>query len=684
MPAVRTPVPTAAPYTFTFTPGEQRVFRPRERDPRTGRPLTVSQWAERYRVVTTGKLPGRWSNANAPYAVTPMDLWTHPTVREIYLCFAPQIVKTQIAFNCILYAIDQDPGPTMYVMPDEKVAKRIAKQRIIPTIKASPRIAPLLSPYVSDTTRTSILFTNGARLMMAWASSVAELSSEEARYYIGDEVSKWPAFSSGQNRKEASPVDLLRARANSYTYMSKGLFLSSPGEDPCAISDLMEYDADETMRYSVPCPICGHEQIMDDDHIIITGNITDFRRVAREHLARYACDRCGMYWDDHMRVLAIRRGRWVPGQFDGDGRWQPSAQAVINPVAVAFHLPSWYNVNMPMSDLKGPAVARLRQDESPEKKQVFVTQHRAEKYKEVIETKRESQILEEHRAALPAQVVPADALALVCGIDSHTWGYRFAVYAAIEDSIGFTIQKVHHGHLGSLQDVEALVYHARYPVENSKETMGIWRAAIDTGGGKAGPEGTDAEKTMTSEIYDWLRKQPRSGVISGIKGASHASQLQKGVKLTTIDTYPHKNKPIPGGLELRIIDTGRFKAWLHWRLTRGLGETQRFLLDADTDHDFVRELLAEEQKKHRGRVQWVKVRSANHYLDCTVYALAMIDGEWQPSLRLLSAAIREARKRAQAGGPPPSASPHSRRVISRGVDDKPLSRYERPSWMESR
>jgi phage terminase large subunit GpA-like protein len=630
------------PSSIRFTDGERRAFRARETDPRTGKPLTVSQWAERYRMVTDGALKGRWQNVNSPYAVEIMDLWTDPSVREIYICAAPQIVKTQIAFNCAGYSIDQDPAGIMYVMPDEKTTKRIARTRILPMIKASPRLAELLSPRYDDTTTLAIRFKNGADIMMAWATSVAELSSEPRRYVIGDEVSKFPGYASGQNKKESSPIDLLRFRANSFPHTSKALFISSPGEDPCAITDLMHTDADEVRRLEVPCPICGHFQIMDDEHIVITHNTTDPRVIVRDNLARYACDKCGMYWDDYTRVRAVRNGRWVSGQYDQDDQWQRSPR-ILRPVAVAFHLPSWYGVNTLLSKV---AAAKIRANDGPEKRQVYTIGHKAERYKEVIETKRESKILEEHKTSLPSQIVPANALALVCGIDSHTWGYRFAVCAAIEDTIGFTIQKIHHGHLGSLADIENLIYHGRYQIEASSETMGIWRAGIDTGGSKSGPDSTDKEKSMTSEIYDWLRKQPRTGTINGIKGASQ--QQSKGVKLTTIDSFPHSNKPILGGLELRLIDTSRFKAWLHWRLTRTPDETQRFLMDADTDNDFVRELLAEEQKKQRGRVQWVKVRSANHYLDTIVYCLAMIDGEWQPSLKLMATYIKQAR--AQGAG----------------------------------
>jgi phage terminase large subunit GpA-like protein len=645
------------PSSIRFTDGERRAFRSREVDPRTGKPLTVSQWAERYRMVTDGALKGRWQNVNSPYAVEIMDLWTDPSVREIYFCAAPQIVKTQIAFNCLNYSIDQDPGGIMYVMPDEKTTKRIARTRILPMIKATPRLAEIMSPRYDDTTTLAIRFKNGADLMMAWATSVAELSSEPRRYVIGDEVSKFPGYSSGQNKKEASPIDLMRARQNSFPYTSKGLYISSPGEDPCVMTDLMHYDADEVRRLEVTCPICSH-RLMDDEHIVVLHNATDPRVIVRENLARYACDKCGMYWDDFMRVRAVRSGQWISGQFDEDLEWHP-APRVHRPFAVAFHLPSWYGVNTLLSKVAG---AKIRANDGPEKRQVYVTQHKAERYKEVVETKKEYQILEDHKTDTPSQIVPANALALVCGIDSHTWGFRYAVCAAIEDTIGFTLQKIHHGHLATLADVENLVYQTRYAIEGSNETMGIWRAGIDTGGNKSGPNFTDKEKSMTAEIYDWLRKQPRTGVLAGIKGASH--QQSKGVKLTTIDSFPHSNKPIPGGLELRLIDTNIFKAWFHWRLTRTEKETQRFLMDADTDNDFVRELLAEEQKKIHGRMQWIRIRRANHFLDCIVYCLAMIDGEWQPSLKLMAAHIKQQREQLRTGAVPRE---NTRRVRSQGI-----------------
>jgi len=177
---------------------------------------------------------------------------------------------------------------------------------------------------------------------------------------------------------------------------------------------------------------------------------------------------------------------------------------------------------------------------------------------------------------------------------------------------------------------------------------------------------------MTDEIYEWLRNQPQ-GVIYGVKGASHKQQHR--VKLTVIDKYPHSNKLITGGLELHIIDTDQFKVLFHWRLTRTPEETQRILFDADTDNDFVRELLAEELRvKRNGHTEWVRIRSANHYLDCTVYAMAAADAEWQPSLKIMLSEIKEARAKK-------TQSTSSR---ARNKTDETSADYSRPDMSSIR
>ncbi len=614
-------------FEFRFTEGERRVFRRREK-------LTVSQWAEKYRIVEKGPMPGRWRNDVTPYLVEPMDCWNLPWIRKIILQFAPQTGKTQVVFNCLCFAADQDPGSFMYVMPDEKVAKRIMRKRILPMLRRTPRIAGILCRRLGDQTSMTVNFTNGMDLMMSWATSAAELSSESIRYLAEDEVDKYPDFSG----KEADPISLAEIRTNAYPHTKKIIITSTPTVEGSPIHNAMEREADEIRRYHVPCPVCGEFQIMDFDRIRWPADIRDPRIIRRRKLAVYECVFCGMSWDDHRRDLAVRAGQWR------------ADRVVERPRAVGFHLPSWYSPFISLSDV---AAAFLRGQEDRGKLMVFVTQHKAEAWKESIRPKDEGLLLETHRTAIPPLVVPAEAIALTAGIDSQKNGFWFVVRAWAEDLTSWLVQ---YGFLPTFRDVEDLVFHARYRTQQGEETMGIWRAGIDTAGGET--EG--GLWTRTEEVYQWLRKIP-PGRVFGMKGASR--RQHRRIQLSTIDRMPRSNRPIPGGLELRLLDTAQFKSLIHWRLDRSMrcqacGETvrgvpcdlcggpvqpesQRFYLHAETGADYVRQLLAEELRvDRRGRREWVPIRRDNHYLDCEVMAAACADSEWLPNLQMMAVHLR--------------------------------------------
>ncbi len=155
------------------TAAERLICTPKERNP-DGSLITVSQWAERHRMVESGPMCGQWDNSITPYCKLPMDMWTLPYVRKIVLRWAPQTGKTQVAFNCLCYSADMDPGPAMYIMPDERVARRISRRRLLPMFKATPRVAAILGPQRGDQTILGVNFTNGMDLMLAWATSAAE------------------------------------------------------------------------------------------------------------------------------------------------------------------------------------------------------------------------------------------------------------------------------------------------------------------------------------------------------------------------------------------------------------------------------------------------------------------------------------------------------------------------------
>ena len=74
---------------FEWPDAVRRIWRRPER-------LSVSEWAERYRVMEPdGPRPGKWSNATARYLSGPMDAFSLPHVREAVVVAPPQTGKTE-------------------------------------------------------------------------------------------------------------------------------------------------------------------------------------------------------------------------------------------------------------------------------------------------------------------------------------------------------------------------------------------------------------------------------------------------------------------------------------------------------------------------------------------------------------------------------------------------------------
>lgn len=597
--------------------GERLAFRQRE-------DITVSQWAARYRYVNKGPRQGLWTNEYTPYAVMPMDCWNRPWVRKIYLCWSPQTAKTQFALNCLAYTVDQDPQDFMYVMADEKTVKRKSRGTIIPMLQSSPRLAALLSERADDTSMSNVRFRNGMELMIAWATSAAALASESVPYIVFDETNKYPKFVGD----EADPVSLGSARATAFPETCKLLHMSTPTSEDGIITNLIEKDAEEIYDYYAVCPYCGQAQIMHFEDIRWPESVRDHRTVTRGRLAKYSCTQCEMFWDDNLRNQAVLAGHWQP------------RTAVHRATAVAFHLPSWYSRNVSLSTV---AADWMRAKEDLGLHYFFITNHKAEAWKETVKETKESAVLE-HKTELPEGIVPRGAAALTCGIDVQKRGFWFVVRAWWSD---LTSHMVQYGYLDTWSDVETILYETQYQVEGSTERKAIWRAGMDIGGG----ESEDGEWSRTEEIKQWLRRQALRGVVYGTKGASR-EQLRR-VQVSVIDkANTGKRTRIPGGLELRMLDTAQFKDLVHWRLSRSLQpindggllpgvqseyETQRFYLHAGTGSDYARQLLAEEKRKERtGKSTWVRVRKDNHLLDCEVIAAACADNEWTPSLSFLA------------------------------------------------
>ena len=198
---------------------------------------------------------------------------------------------------------------------------------------------------------------------------------------------------------------------------------------------------------------------------------------------------------------------------------------------------------------------------------------------------------------------------------------------------------IYYGQLNTWEEVFFHVYEATYAIEGEPEDnrLGIWRACIDTGGGKS----DDADISRTEETYHKLREWPR-GVLFGIKGLSKSKGPIR-VNPSVIDKMQTKSgqvRPIPGGLTLYLLDTAKLKDLFFWRLSNTRDDPQSAWFHSETGLDYIKQLLTEERRQNKlGLYDWYHKGGANHYLDCSVYAHAAADVHFMQGLSILGGRV---------------------------------------------
>jgi phage terminase large subunit GpA-like protein len=159
--------------------------------------LTVSEWADRYRVLSqrASSEPGRWRTARTPYLKEIMDCLSpsSPYQRVVFMKGA-QVGGSECGNNFLAYVIHQAPGPMMAVAPTVELAKRNSKQRIDPLIEESEVLRERVKERRSRDSGNTVLSKEfpGGVLILTGANSAVGLRSMPARYLFLDEVDGYP------------------------------------------------------------------------------------------------------------------------------------------------------------------------------------------------------------------------------------------------------------------------------------------------------------------------------------------------------------------------------------------------------------------------------------------------------------------------------------------------------------
>lgn len=571
----------------TFSKAERKIYR----KPKL---LPVSEWSEKNRVVTLSSLPGAWRNESTPYLTGIMDASSFAGVQTIIMCKAPQVGGSEIAHNFVGAAIDQSPGPVLYVFPDESTAKDNSKDRIQPMINSSPRLRSYLTGVQDDAAVMRINLKH-MPIYMAWATSPTKLANKPIKILVLDEIDKYPATS---GKREADPITLAEMRTNTFSDSRTIWKISTPTVESGNIWVALNKEAQVIFDYWVPCPYCGEMQLMEFDQIKWPKDERDPEVIDNKRLASYECCGCEEHWDDEIRNKAVKHGHW---QARGS---QLELFVYLNahrPKKIGFHIPAWLSRFVSLSEI---AADFLRAQKDKTKLKKFMNQRKAEPWVDYAQDRKEDSIMALRDLHRPRGIVPSgDGIQIACltfGGDTQDVGYYGRITAW---EYGMEMK----GHLVAEFKVET---------EAALEEM-IYREYVDALGLRWQVQGgfIDTQGHRTSEVYDWTRLHPHILPCQGKSTRGGAS-----VSWNAIDYYPGTKIKIPGGLNLYGIDTIFYKNMLSGKLEIKRDDPGAYLFHNEIDDDYAAQLCVE-YRNEKGIWDCPKGRD-NHYWDCSVYDLA--------------------------------------------------------------
>lgn len=233
----------------------QRVVKVMEPPPK----LTVSEWADQYRVLSKGLSAeaGKWRTERMPYQREIMDAISDLNVKKVVVMSSSQVGKTEIILNVIGYHISEDPATILIVQPNKKpMAEDFSKHRFAYMIRDTPALKGKISEKKSgdgDNTTYSKDFPGGF-IAFAGANSAPDLAGRPVRVVLLDEVDRYPE-SAGE---EGDPVELAKTRSQTF-WNRRILMVSSPTMKGSSkiYDNFMEGTQEE---WEFQCPACGKYQ----------------------------------------------------------------------------------------------------------------------------------------------------------------------------------------------------------------------------------------------------------------------------------------------------------------------------------------------------------------------------------------------------------------------------------------
>jgi len=528
-----------------------------------------------------------------------MDAFTDPYVEEITVMAASQVGKTEGMFNMLGYLIDQDPGPTLVVLPRENDAKSVSYNRVLPMIHGSPVLRNRMPVNADDMTKLEYRFDRMI-LFFAGSNSPADLASRPIRYLFLDEIDKYPRFSG----READPIKLATERQKTF-WNKKTVKVSTPTTRDGYI--FREFERSDQRRFFVPCPHCGGYQILVFGQIKWPEHERSAEKIRNERLAWYECEHCKKRIDDYQKQQMLSHGKWVPKDCEINEQGEIWGEKIKSKHR-GFWINSLYSPWLNWSDI---ATEFLKSKDFIELLMNFVNSWLAEVWEEKIEETTVDRV-RAHACEYTEGIVPDEAVVLTAGIDVQKDHFYYVIRGWGYEEQSWLVRS---GSLEYWDDLVEVLFKTEYRKFSGEETLPVYMTCVDSG-------------FRTDEVYHFCRKwHDRAKAIKG------QEELTDGrfYRASKIDINSRTGSIIKNGLVLWNLNVTQYKDKIS-RLVASKDPAKWHLFKNPSD-EYLAQFTAEHKvlirNRNTGKAKevWQKKRSsiANHYLDAEVYAIAAAD-----------------------------------------------------------
>jgi len=591
-----------------------------------------SAWAAANLVVPDGPRSGtRWDASLTPYLVEIVDQMavTSPA-NQVPVRKSAQTGFTQVGQVWLGYVVDVAPARTMMVLPTIAVAQDFNRDKLSPSIEATPRLKAKVRRQVSRSADGSTALNKrfaGGSIIITGANSGADLRSKTVRNVFADEIEEYPLDLDGQG----DPMGMIEARQ--MAHLSAGDWKRLLGSTPRLKGGRIDvlFEEGDQRYWQVPCPHCGEFQRLTffpdaDDRGGLRFN------TAFPYQAWYACRHCGAAIEHWQKRAMVQSGRWV-AESPGAGK-DPS-----------YHIDTLHSLLVDWDDI---ARKFLTTKDDQAKYKTFVNLWLGQGWEERGEAP-EWERLFLRREPYGAGTIPLGGLVLTGAADVQQDGLYFEVVAWGEGQRSWTVLA------GFL------------PGEPADESDPVWarltevfeRRYLDAFGN---PRPIDAFAVdsgyLANQVYHWTRRRPRSYAVKGMPGWYHppiGTPSKVDVSL--------KGRKLRRGAQLWPVGTWSLKAILYANLRKD-GRRDGAELDPPgycrfgefLDDRYFRQLCAEFLKEREVKGRMVKEWEAsgpNHFHDCRIYNMAMAEHLGVPRMLADDWARLAAKRNVPSDAPPP-------------------------------